>query len=196
MYYDEDNLLDLRLNILNKYVDKFIIVESKFTHSGNLKNKNFDIENFKDFKNKIDYYFIENEPLNLKKIDKNDTLEVKNNERIFNGLLRDNFQRENLNQGIKKLNDEDFIMISDLDEIPNLDRVDLSRIGVIWGSGVGGIELGFKQAGFDIAWANEMRCPAILSIPSIPASSLSGMRIKSDFISFSRVCHATACSSI
>ena len=47
MYYDEDNLLDLRLNILNKYVDKFIIVESKFTHSGNLKNKNFDIENFK-----------------------------------------------------------------------------------------------------------------------------------------------------
>ena len=79
MYYDEDNLLDLRLNILNKYVDKFIIVESKFTHSGNLKNKNFDIENFKEFKNKIDYYFIENEPLNLKKIDKNDTLEVKNN---------------------------------------------------------------------------------------------------------------------
>ena len=77
MYYDEDNLLDLRLNILNKYVDKFIIVESKFTHSGNLKNKNFDIENFKEFKNKIDYYFIENEPLNLKKIDKNDTLEVK-----------------------------------------------------------------------------------------------------------------------
>ena len=73
MYYDEDNLLDLRLNILNKYVDKFIIVESKFTHSGNLKNKNFDIENFKEFKNKIDYYFIENEPLNLKKIDKNDT---------------------------------------------------------------------------------------------------------------------------
>ena len=69
MYYDEDNLLDLRLNILNKYVDKFIIVESKFTHSGNLKNKNFDLENFKEFKNKIDYYFIENEPLNLKKGD-------------------------------------------------------------------------------------------------------------------------------
>ena len=79
MYYDEDNLLDLRLNILNKYVDKFIIVEIKFTHSGNLKNKNFDIENFKEFKNKIDYYFIENEPLNIKKIDKNDNIEVKNN---------------------------------------------------------------------------------------------------------------------
>ena len=128
MYYDEDNLLDLRLNILNKYVDKFIIVESKFSHSGNLKNKNFDIENFKDFKNKIDYYFIENEPLNIKKIDKNDTLEVKSNKRIFNGLLRDNFQRENLNQGIKKLNDEDFIMISDLDEIPNLENISLKNL--------------------------------------------------------------------
>ena len=58
MYYDEDVLLDLRLNILNEYVDKFIIVESKFTHSGNLKNKNFDVDNFKKFKNKIDYYFI------------------------------------------------------------------------------------------------------------------------------------------
>ena len=128
MYYDEDNLLDLRLNILNKYVDKFIIVESKFTHSGNLKNKNFDLENFKEFKNKIDYYFIENEPLNIKKIDKNDTLEVKNNKRIFNGLLRDNFQRESLNQGIKKLSDEDFIIISDLDEIPNLENINLENL--------------------------------------------------------------------
>ena len=125
MYYDEDVLLDLRLNILNEYVDKFIIVESKFTHSGNLKNKNFDVDNFKKFKNKIDYYFIENEPLNIKKIDKKDTLEVSNNKRIFNGLLRDNFQRENLDQGIKKLNDEDFIIISDLDEIPNLENVNL-----------------------------------------------------------------------
>ena len=34
MYYDEDLVADLRLNILNKYVDEFIIVESKFTHSG------------------------------------------------------------------------------------------------------------------------------------------------------------------
>ena len=66
MYYDEDVLLDLRLNILNEYVDKFIIVESKFTHSGNLKNKNFDVDNFKKFKNKIDYYFIENEQICIK----------------------------------------------------------------------------------------------------------------------------------
>ncbi len=41
MYYDEDELLDLRLNILDKYVDKFIITESKFTHSGNIKKQKF-----------------------------------------------------------------------------------------------------------------------------------------------------------
>ena len=34
MYLDEDIVLDLRLNHLNKFVDKFVIVESKFTHSG------------------------------------------------------------------------------------------------------------------------------------------------------------------
>ena len=54
MFFDEEMLLDLRLNIMNKYVDKFIITESKFTHSGNIKNKNFDIKNFQKFKNWID----------------------------------------------------------------------------------------------------------------------------------------------
>ena len=54
MYYDEDELLDLRINILDKYVDKFIITESKFTHSGNIKNRIFDIKNFQKYKNWID----------------------------------------------------------------------------------------------------------------------------------------------
>ena len=34
MYFDEDLILDLRLNILDKYVDYFVIVESVFTHRG------------------------------------------------------------------------------------------------------------------------------------------------------------------
>ena len=37
MYFDEDLLLDLRLNILDKFVDKFVIVESNLTHTGKLK---------------------------------------------------------------------------------------------------------------------------------------------------------------
>ena len=50
IYSDEDFLLDLRLNILDKYVDKFVVVESKYTHSGKIKNNNFKIHNFTKFK--------------------------------------------------------------------------------------------------------------------------------------------------
>ena len=49
MYFDEDLLLDLRLNILNKYVSKFVITESTFLHSGKEKKLNFDIKNFSKF---------------------------------------------------------------------------------------------------------------------------------------------------
>ena len=61
-YYSEDLMLDVRLNILNEYVDKFIVVESKFSHSGKPKPLNFDINNFKKFKDKIKYLVIEKEP--------------------------------------------------------------------------------------------------------------------------------------
>ena len=50
MFYDEDLVLDLRLNILNKYVTKFIIVESKFTHSGEKRELLFDINKYSNFK--------------------------------------------------------------------------------------------------------------------------------------------------
>ena len=42
-YFDEPVLFDLRLNILNQYVDKFIVIEAKHTHSGQEKKLNFDI---------------------------------------------------------------------------------------------------------------------------------------------------------
>ena len=66
MYFDEDMLLDLRLNILNKYVKKFIITESTYLHSGNKKKLNFDIQNFSKFKDKIDYIVVDDLPLDVK----------------------------------------------------------------------------------------------------------------------------------
>ena len=77
MFFDEEMLLDLRLNILNEYVDKFVITESKFTHSGNIKNRNFDIKNFQKFENKIDYFYIEDEPKNIKEILLSDNIQKK-----------------------------------------------------------------------------------------------------------------------
>ena len=38
MFYDEDLVADLRFNILNEYVTKFVVVESKYTHSGEKRN--------------------------------------------------------------------------------------------------------------------------------------------------------------
>ena len=52
-YYSEDLMLDVRFNILNEHVDKFIITESKFSHSGKEKKLNFDVNNFPKFKHKI-----------------------------------------------------------------------------------------------------------------------------------------------
>ena len=43
MYFDEDLLLDLRLNYLNKFVEKFVITEATYTHNGKKKDLNFDI---------------------------------------------------------------------------------------------------------------------------------------------------------
>mgnify|MGYP000517048932 CR=1 FL=1 len=61
-YYSEDLMMDVRFHILNEHVDKFIVTESKYSHSGKLKPLNFDINNFPKFKDKIEYLVIENEP--------------------------------------------------------------------------------------------------------------------------------------
>ena len=53
MFYDEEILLETRFNILNKYVDFFVIVESKFFHNGNPRDLKFDINKYEKFKNKI-----------------------------------------------------------------------------------------------------------------------------------------------
>ena len=64
-FYNENLMLEIRFNILNKYVDKFVIVEAKYSHSGEKKKLNFDINRFKDFKNKIIYLVSDKEPENL-----------------------------------------------------------------------------------------------------------------------------------
>ena len=46
MYFDEDLLLDLRLNSLDKFVKKFVITEATYTHNGSKKKLNFDINKF------------------------------------------------------------------------------------------------------------------------------------------------------
>ena len=59
MYFDEDLLLDIRLNSLNKFVKKFVITEATYTHNGTPKQLQFDIKKFNKFKDKIIYIVVD-----------------------------------------------------------------------------------------------------------------------------------------
>ena len=128
MYFDEDLLLDLRLNSLNKFVKKFIITEATYTHNGSRKKLNFDINKFRKFKDKIIYIVVDKQPDNILDLLDNDTKEQKGEKLILNGMARDYFQRENLSKGVREAADDDLILISDLDEIPNLNQLNFKNI--------------------------------------------------------------------
>ena len=120
MYFDEDLILDIRLNTLDKYVDKFIICEAKYNHRGVEKKLNFNFKNFKKFENKIKYIVLENQPGNLKTIKKQDSEDIKNSKILDNSLIRENYQRNFCQNILKQFSENDLVIINDLDEIPNL----------------------------------------------------------------------------
>ena len=101
MYWDEDLLLNLRLNILDKYVDYFVIVEGNRTWQDNPKKFKLKLDKLKKFKKKIIYIKVADYP------------------KSKNPWIRENFQRNSIMRGLIKANKNDLIMISDLDEIPN-----------------------------------------------------------------------------
>ena len=128
MYFDEEMILDLRLNILNKYVDYFVIVESIFTHRGEKKELKFNPNKFEQFKDKIIYLIYNQVPKNLEIINKEDTEKEKSDKLIMNAIFRENEQRNFIEKGLENAKDEDVILISDVDEIPNLDNLDFNQI--------------------------------------------------------------------
>ena len=128
MFSDENELLDLRLNSLNKYVDKFIIVEAAYLHNGQSKKLNFNINMFKEFKEKIEYIVVKSNPpnLNLEKI--NETIQEQEKRKIINSILRDHYQRDQITAAVQNLEQNDIILISDLDEIPNLNNINFEKM--------------------------------------------------------------------
>ena len=105
IYLDEDFLLDLRFNILNNVVDYFVIVESNKTWQNNKKKFNFNKKNFEKFSHKIIYIRVEDMPDGK------------------NPWIRENYQRNSITRGISMANDDDLIIISDADEIPNPEKI-------------------------------------------------------------------------
>ena len=128
MYFDEDVVLDVRLNTLDEYIDHFVIVESTFTHKGEKRDLKFDIKKFLKFKKKIIYLVYKENPHELKSINNQDSEDEKSVKYITNAILRENGQRNFIIEGLTMANNEDLILISDLDEIPNLDKINFKSI--------------------------------------------------------------------
>ena len=115
-YYSEDLMLDVRFNILNEYVHKFIVVESNYSHSGKKKPLNFNINNFPKFKDKIIYLVIEKEP---EGIEKTSNSEKSNQLKRMNSIKRIEQSYDFMVKGIEDASEDDLIVLSDNDEIPN-----------------------------------------------------------------------------
>jgi beta-1,4-mannosyl-glycoprotein beta-1,4-N-acetylglucosaminyltransferase len=128
MYFDEEIVLDLRLNTLDKYVDYFVIVESSFTHKGESRKLMFNHEKFSKFKNKIIYLIYDEVPNNIEKILSTDSEDEINRKYIFNAAYRENGQRNFISRGLNDAADDDLILVSDVDEIPNLESCKLDKI--------------------------------------------------------------------
>ena len=110
-YFNEDHIVDLRLNILDDYVDYFVVSESTRTHQGKSKKINFDINNFPKFKKKIKFIVADF------KEDINFTKHTGGESPI------EQHQRNALFEGIKDALPDDLIILSDSDEIPDLKKL-------------------------------------------------------------------------
>jgi len=126
-YYNENLMLEVRFNILNKYIDKFVIVEAKYSHSGEKKELNFNINKFAEFKKKIIYLTIDNEPENIVYQKKNNTFFENETDKRTNSIKRINYQRDRLIDGLADAENDDYILYSDDDEIPNLENFNFKK---------------------------------------------------------------------
>ena len=128
MFFDEEQILDLRLNILNEIVDFFVIVESVYNHKGEKRELVFDKNKFSKFKDKIIYLIHDEIPKHVEMINQNDNENEKNRKYIMNAVYRENSQRNYISQGIKEAEKNDIILISDVDEIPKFENINIREI--------------------------------------------------------------------
>ena len=115
-FFNELDLLEIRLNELNSVVDKFVLVEAELTHNGDRKPLYF-LENrnrFAQFLNKIVHIIVKSE----------DFIQANNGSSLQErAWMRENIQRNAITRGLRDAKGDDVIIVSDLDEIPRLDKV-------------------------------------------------------------------------
>ena len=121
-FFEENLMMNLRLNILNPYVDKFIVCEARFSHSGKEKEIRFNKKDFPEFEEKIDHIIFDKEPDELikKKF-------LSSHELRINSISRIREQRNYIGKSLENYSSEDYIIHSDNDEIPNLKNFNFSK---------------------------------------------------------------------
>ena len=110
-FFNEEHILDMRLNILDEFIDFFVIAESTSDHQGNKKKLNFNINNFRKFEKKIIYVVVDDTSDAIKKPHK------------WGESLAEQHQRNSITRGLNKCHDNDLIILSDIDEIPDLTKL-------------------------------------------------------------------------
>ena len=121
-YFDEKLMMSIRFNILNSYVDKFVVCESRYSHSGKEKKINFNIKDYPEFQNKIIHLIVDDEPNNLIKSNN-----LSSGDKRLNSIIRIKHQRNYIMKSLKEFSPEDIIIYSDNDEIPDLENFDLKN---------------------------------------------------------------------
>ncbi len=116
-YFNEDHIVDLRLNILDEYVDYFVISESTRNHQGKSKKINFDLKKFSKFKKKIKFFVADYK----NKIDFT--------KHLGGESPIEQHQRNFLINGLEKASPDDLIILSDSDEIPDLKKINEIKNG-------------------------------------------------------------------
>ena len=142
-FFEENRQINLRFNILNNYVDYFIVCEGKYDHQGKKKKINFDKNKYPKFKKKISHIIVDKFPNNL------------------NPWERQAFQREAILNNISQADDEDLILFSDPDEIPNLSKlkkINFKKKYIIFLQDLFYYKLNIKEVGFGNNWEGTRGC--------------------------------------
>ena len=130
MFYNELDVLELRLTVLDKHVDKFVLVESEVTHVGTTKPLYFkeNSERFSKWSDKIIHVIVP----------------AKDCPTDENPWSREKFQRECIIRGLADIPNDALVMVSDVDEIPNMDIVTKCKLHPITSIHMWMFEYSFK----------------------------------------------------
>ena len=122
LFFNEKELVELRVKYLHEVVDIFVVVEANITHQGKKKDWNFPKilkNNLNEFSDKIQYHQLN---IDLEKI-KNEESWIIGNIKGDDAHRIDNFQRNYIKTACKKFSNEDILIISDVDEIPSKEKI-------------------------------------------------------------------------